>query len=85
MFNLLPDAFHKISVRKALALTVCFSILAGVSVGQILVFTARLRPSGFDYLDMLLQTLLSAALAIRFYVLTLTRIDEQRAMTVAQK
>jgi hypothetical protein len=84
MFDLLPDAFSKISLHKALGLTVCFSTFAGVCIGELLIFTLRLRVSTFDFIDMLLQTLLYAALAVRFCFLTLSRVSEQQSATPAR-
>ena len=77
MFDSLPDMFSKVSLRKALGLTACFSALAGVCFGELLIFGLRLHPGAFDFAGMLLQTVLSAGLAVKFYLLTLSRLGEQ--------
>ena len=84
MFDMLPDAFSKISLRRALALTVFFGAGAGACCGELLMATLRLHASTFDFVDMLLQTLLYAALAIRFYLLTLDRVSELQSATAAR-
>lgn len=84
MFDLLPDVFSKVSLRRALTVTVSFSVLSGVCLGELLMASLRLRPSTFDVLDMLFLILLCAGLAVRFYFLTLTRISEQQSATPAR-
>jgi hypothetical protein len=85
MFDLLPDAFSKVSVRKALGATVGLSACAGVCIGQFLIFAVRLHPSIFEYLNVSLLTLLTAGLAVRYYLLALSRIDELELTTTAQE
>jgi hypothetical protein len=85
MFDLLPDVFSKVTLRKALGLTVCFSAFGGVCIGELLMAAVRLHPSTYDYLNILFQTLLCVGLAVRFYVLTLSRIDERQVTIRPQK
>jgi len=81
MFDLLPDAFSKISLRGALGLTVCLSACAGACAGELLIGTIRLHLSTFDFVDMFLQTLLCAVFAVRFYFLTLERVSGLQSAT----
>ena len=83
MFDGLPEWGSNISLRRVVITAVLFGFCSGLSAGTMLVAAVRLHTSGLDLAGMLVDTLLAAGLAIKFFSLTMSRVREQRlAMTM---